>query len=151
MTDSDHCPICGERLPGGRAASFTVQKVGGWRICARHKVFLRPSKFAGRCHECLGPIIPGEVVVLALEVDASGKKHWFVLHRKDQCEGAESTSLNADVTEGPYATLHLLPDAPVEVVKAAYKALAMKYHPDRPNGDAAKMQELNEAIAEIVK
>ena len=46
--------------------------------------------------------------------------------------------------------MYLLPGAPVEVVRAAYKALAMRYHPDRPGGDAQKMRELNEAVAEIV-
>jgi hypothetical protein len=44
----------------------------------------------------------------------------------------------------PYKTLHLLPDAPPEVVKAAYKALARIYHPDL-RGDTAKMVEINRA------
>ncbi len=43
------------------------------------------------------------------------------------------------------ARLHLLPDAPAEVVKAAYKALAQLNHPDK-GGDTARMQELNEAF-----
>jgi len=41
--------------------------------------------------------------------------------------------------------LHLLPDAPPELIKAAYKTLAMKFHPDH-GGDTARMQELNEAF-----
>jgi curved DNA-binding protein CbpA len=41
--------------------------------------------------------------------------------------------------------LHLLPDAPPELIKAAYKTLAMKFHPDH-GGDTRRMQELNEAL-----
>jgi len=44
----------------------------------------------------------------------------------------------------PFAALHLLPSAPVEVVKAAYKALAVIHHPDK-GGDARRMQEINAA------
>jgi hypothetical protein len=43
------------------------------------------------------------------------------------------------------ARLHLLPDAPPELIKAAYKTLAMKFHPDH-GGDTRRMQELNEAF-----
>ena len=38
-------------------------------------------------------------------------------------------------TADHYATLKIAPDADIEVVKAAYKALMLKYHPDR-NRDA---------------
>jgi hypothetical protein len=48
----------------------------------------------------------------------------------------------------PYQTLHLLPSAPPEVVKAAYKALAMKLHPDH-GGDEEKMKRLNTAYARL--
>lgn len=48
-----------------------------------------------------------------------------------------------------YAVLGLLHTAEAVVVKAAYKALAQRYHPDRFAGDAAyakaKMEALNEA------
>ncbi len=46
------------------------------------------------------------------------------------------------------ARLHLLPDAPPELIKAAYKTLAMKFHPDH-GGDAEAMKLLNEAYAEL--
>ena len=45
----------------------------------------------------------------------------------------------------PYRTLHLLPSAPPEVIRAAYKALAMKHHPDH-GGDTAAMQKINAAF-----
>jgi curved DNA-binding protein CbpA len=48
-----------------------------------------------------------------------------------------------------YMTLGVLPDAEDIVIKAAYKALVQRYHPDRYKGDAAEAQrrtaELNEA------
>jgi hypothetical protein len=50
----------------------------------------------------------------------------------------------------PYKTLHLLPDAPPEVVKAAYKALARIYHPDL-RGDTAKMVEINRAYETLTQ
>lgn len=50
-----------------------------------------------------------------------------------------------------YAVLGLLPTAEAVVVKAAYKALAQRYHPDRFRGDPDyarnRMSELNEAYA----
>ncbi len=48
----------------------------------------------------------------------------------------------------PYVTLHLLPSAPPEVVKAAYKALAMKHHPDK-GGDTEAMQQINDAYKQL--
>ena len=47
----------------------------------------------------------------------------------------------------PYRVLQIAPTAEQEVVNAAYRALALKYHPDRDTtGEAARrMAELNEA------
>jgi hypothetical protein len=42
--------------------------------------------------------------------------------------------------------LYILPEAPVEVAEAAYKALARLHHPD-VGGDTETMQALNDAIA----
>lgn len=50
----------------------------------------------------------------------------------------------------PYSVLYLTPDAPKFIVKAAYKALAFEYHPDR-GGNAKQFQELAEAYATILK
>jgi DnaJ-domain-containing protein 1 len=47
-----------------------------------------------------------------------------------------------------HAVLHLLPSAPPEVVRAAYKALAMKHHPDH-GGDTEAMQKINEAYRRL--
>ncbi len=48
----------------------------------------------------------------------------------------------------PYQTLHLLPSAPLEVVKAAYRALAVLTHPDH-GGDVAEMQRINAAYERL--
>lgn len=51
----------------------------------------------------------------------------------------------------PYRVLQVLSDADQAVVQAAFRALAMKYHPDRDTSAAAarRMIELNEAYAQV--
>jgi len=49
-----------------------------------------------------------------------------------------------------YDTLRVAPDAPDEVIRAAYRALTQRHHPDRNPGDAGAtrlMQALNDAYA----
>jgi curved DNA-binding protein CbpA len=52
-------------------------------------------------------------------------------------------------TFDPYSVLQVLPNADQEVVNAAFKALALKYHPDHDatRRAANKMAELNRAYA----
>jgi curved DNA-binding protein CbpA len=52
-------------------------------------------------------------------------------------------------TFDPYAVLQVLPTADQEVISAAFKALALKYHPDRDatRRAAEKMADLNRAFA----
>ena len=50
----------------------------------------------------------------------------------------------------PYKTLKISRDAPDEVIRAAYKVLASKYHPDKNPGNSASarlMQTINDAYA----
>lgn len=49
---------------------------------------------------------------------------------------------------GPHATLHITEDAPKEVVASAYKALALKHHPDR-GGDTETMARINDAYDQL--
>ena len=51
-------------------------------------------------------------------------------------------------TSDPYTALWLLPGAPPEVVKAAYRALAVLNHPDH-GGDTAAMQRINDAYRRL--
>jgi len=59
--------------------------------------------------------------------------------------------------KNPYEVLGVRPGASEEEIKAAYRALAKKYHPDKyANSDLAdlaneKMQEINEAYDAIIK
>jgi hypothetical protein len=50
----------------------------------------------------------------------------------------------------PFQTLYLLPNAPPEVVKASYKALAKIHHPDA-RGSSEKMIEINRAFEIITQ
>ncbi len=53
----------------------------------------------------------------------------------------------------PYVTLGVSPSATDDEVKAAYRKLAMKYHPDRNQGSKeaeAKMRQINDAYAQIM-
>jgi hypothetical protein len=49
----------------------------------------------------------------------------------------------------PHATLWLLPGAPPELVRAAFKCLATIYHPDKPTGDEERMKRLNAAYQKL--
>jgi hypothetical protein len=48
----------------------------------------------------------------------------------------------------PYTALHLLPSAPPEVIKAAYRALAVKLHPDH-GGNEEEMKRINAAYKRL--
>ncbi len=48
----------------------------------------------------------------------------------------------------PYQTLHLLPSAPPELIRAAFKCLAAIFHPDH-GGNEEKMKELNRAYKRL--
>jgi curved DNA-binding protein CbpA len=56
-----------------------------------------------------------------------------------------------DYTKNYYAVLGVLPSAEIVVIRAAYRALALRYHPDTWAGEKQraekKMRELNEAYA----
>lgn len=52
--------------------------------------------------------------------------------------------IKKDVVSSPHESLFVLKTAPHEVIRAAYKALAIKYHPDH-GGDPKKFREIQEA------
>ena len=54
-----------------------------------------------------------------------------------------------DIIVSPYDTLQVAEDAPMEVCKAAHKALTIKYHPDRLNDPAVMSTILEEHKAQI--
>ena len=65
--------------------------------------------------------------------------------------GQDQKRHTADAGRDAYSILGVNKDAPDEVVKAAYRVLAVKNHPDKPGGSKTKMQELNGAWEAISK
>lgn len=61
--------------------------------------------------------------------------------------GGPTASASAN---SPYAVLGLREDAPIEVIEAAWKARIGKVHPDRPGGDTAEAQKVNNAHDQIL-
>lgn len=55
-------------------------------------------------------------------------------------------------TRPSHEVLGIMPDSPVEVARAVYKALAAKYHPDnKATGNAEKFKEVKEAFERYEK
>lgn len=49
----------------------------------------------------------------------------------------------------PHEILGVARGASFEEIRTAYKRLAMRWHPDRPNGDAEQFQRINQAFETI--
>jgi len=54
------------------------------------------------------------------------------------------------VSQDPFKILYLREDAPPQVIKAAYKALAAIHHPD-VGGDSQKFIEIDEAYKKLIR
>ena len=63
--------------------------------------------------------------------------------------GVQHKCQSAARSDDPYRVLFLRPDAPPEVIKAVYRVLAVRYHPDK-GGDLGAMTRLNVAYQKIV-
>ncbi len=76
----------------------------------------------------------------------TSQQEWDAPRRNGQQRRSErhQDAPAAPLTEA-YATLHLLPSAPPELVTAAYRALAQLHHPDR-GGDTGAMIVINRAV-----
>lgn len=54
--------------------------------------------------------------------------------------------IKVDSTDIYYTHLHLMPNAPIELVKAAHRALSKIYHPDnKQSGDEARFRQVQTA------
>jgi CRISPR/Cas system endoribonuclease Cas6 (RAMP superfamily) len=89
-------------------------------------------------------------------------RRWIISHDADLYSWLEAAEINFDAevswgnerkqpfahkqgaptTDELFAALHLLPSAPPEVIKAAYRALSMLHHPDL-GGNEFEMKKLN--------
>lgn len=79
---------------------------------------------------------------------------WYV-HEKlledvKRLAAAVSTPSPEPSLTSDYAALHLLSSAPVSVVKAAYKALALEHHPDR-GGDPETFSKITAAYTKLTE
>jgi hypothetical protein len=68
--------------------------------------------------------------------------------RQDTNQGQQATWTSNGSTD--HDALYVKPNAPKEVITAAYKALAKLYHPDT-GGDATRMQTVNMAYERLKK
>jgi hypothetical protein len=72
--------------------------------------------------------------------------HAEVVRAKEKQKERQTRTTPKPKEADPFAALYVLPTAPVEVVRAAYRALATIHHPDH-GGDAEKMKVINAAYS----
>ena len=110
---------------------------------------------AGKCWNIM-PSVLGEVVCYARHlfnhIDASSIPIIYQEVVQEALQGVlDKEKFNYNISKkdiSPYSILYITPNAPDFIIKAAYKALAFKYHPDR-GGDADKFQEVRSAYEAI--
>jgi DnaJ-like protein len=83
----------------------------------------------------------------ALDYFSDVKVEWASTKRQYQAPPRKAW---VDPKAEAFKALHLLPSAPPELVKAAYKTLALLHHPDRV-GDHSKMIEVNTAYDTLLE
>jgi hypothetical protein len=128
-----------------------------WKMCGSPWLYPPPkkrgkvtweqvSKFIG----CVCPQFYDTHLMPAYEEDMDGLRQKIATLESKvahlQCE--LSQRLHTSHAPPHYAQLHLQPDAPPEVVQAAYKALVRLHHPDT-GGNTRTMQEINRAMGKI--
>lgn len=63
----------------------------------------------------------------------------------------EATAKRSSDQATAFAALHLLPSAPPQLIKAAYRTLAQLHHPDLAGGDGEEMRRINTAFEAITR
>ena len=71
--------------------------------------------------------------------------------RKRRMEFENSIQMEINQDFNPYQILQCQPNSDIEIIKKNYKILAMKYHPDRPNGDTQKFQMITKAYLYLIE
>ena len=100
--------------------------------------------------------LKGEIPKYAREWDAFRKMWWVsqdyeeevLLLARRYYDIETPPALQGAVTHTAWDILYLRPGAPQEVVRAAYRALAVIYHPDH-GGNVQIMKEINLAFEEV--
>jgi hypothetical protein len=101
-------------------------------------------------------ILPGhtetmrELLLIHLGVIIAPQEDELEELRQLRCEVAALRAKLRDAVfvPEPCQVLHILPSAPPEVVRAAHRALARRYHPDA-GGDTLTMQRINHAADQL--
>lgn len=125
------------RQPDGTAKLFTpYSEAFVERLKATIPVSLRRWDKADKCWVVSGSGITQAVILAQVFYD-----------RIDEITEPAPRSAG---TPTPFAILHLLDDAPADLVPVVYRHLAKVNHPDR-GGDTREMQRLNEAYETICK
>lgn len=165
MCGMDRCIICGDQPRG------SVRTVVGWCICSEHRQWIKESKYDGYCHACAGPLLQGDTCLMS-----KWGGRWIVVHPRSVCRSLETIyaevrqryaayfdqlgrryqadwdrevgAENASGITDAHRVLHVLPSAPYEVVKASYRALSLKHHPDT-GGSVEAMIRINAAFAKV--
>lgn len=128
------CVICGEQAE---------RVYRGWPFCSDERPMLRASKFPNRCSDCGGDIAVGDMIILVRAADDSV---WLLFHDNAECREGPAIIRGGN---GSHAVLHLLPSAPAEVIKAAYRAMSLIHHPDR-GGSTEAMARINDAMDKLM-
>lgn len=73
--------------------------------------------------------------------------------RERRRQSTNKASFVGVATTSEYADLHLLPNAPPELIRSAYRTLSKLYHPDtnKISGSEEKMKTINRAYEIIMK
>ena len=93
--------------------------------------------------------ILSSILAKTLGVKVGSHEHDELLqHAKEAAENYKRQAGRGN----PYKTLHVDPDAPQEVVKAAWRSLSGKHHPDsNKEPDEQKMKKINVAYERICR
>jgi len=73
------------------------------------------------------------------------RKAWSSRQQRKASQGAYRP------TSSPFGILGLYPNATKTQIKAKYRELAKKWHPDKPGGDEAKFNEITQAYKDCLK
>jgi hypothetical protein len=96
-------------------------------------------------------IVEESYVTVAVEI---ARRYFRVVEHRHEERAREQHSSTCSGAHydpnGAHSVLHLLSTAPPELVRAAYKCLALLHHPDH-GGDVAKMQTINAAYEKLTK
>jgi hypothetical protein len=131
------------RLSSRDAGTFKmmIEVLKGY-IPSCHRVYVperRTWRVDAYAHDCLHGWLA------YVRADFNARIEWLEVDTDPEQEWTPPVKPKAS---DPYVMLHLLPSAPPEVVKAAYRALAVLNHPDK-GGDTEAMQQINDAYRRL--